>query len=546
MKSHIKSKKLRYGGSSAAITLAVIAVVVLINVIFSALANKFLWFIDMTPDKLYTVSDECFALLESTFKSVNEDRAEKGEENVKVSIIFCDEPDNLTANETQRLVYNTALELQNEYPETIEVKWYDIIRNPSAVQQYGRPATTSVIIASGTEYRVQGIRSFYTFNSETADTPWAYNAEKKFAASIIAVTQAESPIAMLTSNHGEAIYDNELVALLNDAGYRVGTMDLARDEIPEDCRLIVTFNPKSDFLVKDAVSEISEVEKLDKFLDGTNAFMIFTDYATPELPNLEEYLEEWGIAYERHTTEIDNSGDTTELNYMIKDTSQSLSADGFTFIGEYVTVGMGGSVTETMRTGGVPKKVIFRNSTSIKPSHYYEATYYHNEELDKNDTTDDFWYYSYYENGVSRSMYEVFTTSSGAEAMVNGSTVKKATDLDKFSLFTITQEDRSIQEDNYTAVTNSSFVLACASTEFASEAFLQSAVYGNSDLLLSTLRSVGKEIVPVGITFKPFADQNISSITTKQANQYTVVLAVIPPVVLFTLGAVIVIRRRFS
>lgn len=546
MKSPIKNKKLRYGSSSAVITVAVVAVVLLINIIFTSLANKFLWYLDMTPEELYTVTDECFALLDETFETVNENRREEGLADVKVTIIFCDEPDNLESNETQRLVYNTALELEKEYPETIEVIWYDIVRNPSAVQQYGRPSTSSVIIASGTEFRVQGLRSFYTFSSETDEVPWAYNAEKKFAACIMAVTQVESPIALFTANHGEQSYDTELDEVLTDAGYIVGTIDLSKEEIPEDCRLLITFMPTGDFLVKDGVSEISEIEKLDKYLDGTNAYMIFTDYSTPTLPNLEEYLEEWGVAYERADSEYDNTGDEKGFNYMIKDTSQSLSADGFTFIGEYVTKGMGGTVTQSMRQGGVPKKVIFSDATAIKPSYLFEATNYHNESLDINDSADDFIYYTNNDNGFVRSMHYVFTTSASAEAMVKGSVVDKATALDKFGLFTITQEDRNIQESNYSTINNSSYVLACSSTKFASEAFLQSAVYGNSDLLMSMLRTVGKEVVPVGLTFKPFASQDIESITTRQANQYTVVLTVIPAVLLFGAGVFVIVKRRFS
>ena len=42
-----------------------------------------------------------------------------------------------------------------------------------------------------------------------------------------------------------------------------------------------------------------------------------------------------------------------------------------------------------------------------------------------------------------------------------------------------------------------SFVGVCASTEFASDALLDSAVYGNADVLLSLLRSMGRELVPV-------------------------------------------------
>lgn len=541
----IKNKKVRYGSLSITLTAVIIAAVVIFNVIFTSLARKRLWYIDMTPDQIYTLSETGKNYFESTIKSANEDRTEKGEEDVKIEIIFCDEPDALNSNETQKLVYHMAQELENQFPDTIEVKWVDIIKNPSAVQKYGKPKTTSVIVTSGTEYRTLSLRNFFVFDEDSEDTPWGHKMERTYAVAIAAVTRAESPIACLTTNHGEAFYDTEMANLLVDAGYEVVLLDLATGEIPEDCRLIVTYNPQSDFLVADGVSTISEVDKLDKFLDGAHSFMIFTDADTPELPNLEEYLEEWGITYSRAVDEISTDGNAVKYPYMIKDTTRSLSTDGFTFIGEYETKGFGGSVTNSMRNNGTPKKVIFKNATAIEPSKYYELSHYHNEE-ESGDTTNDFYFYQYYQNGVSRSMYNVFTTSAQAQALANGKTVAEADELNKFSLMTITKEIRTIQDDNYFTQSNDSYVIACSSTEFVSQALLQSAVYGNSDLMLSTLRTVGSETVPVGLSLTPFADSTISSITTAQATQYTVALTVIPAVIMFGLGVFVIVRRKYS
>ena len=48
------SKKLRYGGVSAALTALIIVVVIIVNLCFSALSSRYGWYADMTPDKLYT------------------------------------------------------------------------------------------------------------------------------------------------------------------------------------------------------------------------------------------------------------------------------------------------------------------------------------------------------------------------------------------------------------------------------------------------------------------------------------------------------------
>ena len=52
-------KKLRYGGIAVALTAVIVAVIVLLNVIITSLASKFFWYIDMTPNAIYSLTDEC-------------------------------------------------------------------------------------------------------------------------------------------------------------------------------------------------------------------------------------------------------------------------------------------------------------------------------------------------------------------------------------------------------------------------------------------------------------------------------------------------------
>ena len=112
------NRKLRYGSASVAITAVVIAVVVLLNVLLTALCSGKLWLIDLTPPGMYTLSDDGKRLLNLTMDSANENRAKRGEEGkAEVEIIFCADPDMLVANNDMRYIYYTALckdEYQNE------------------------------------------------------------------------------------------------------------------------------------------------------------------------------------------------------------------------------------------------------------------------------------------------------------------------------------------------------------------------------------------------------------------------------------------------
>ena len=136
----------------------------------------------------------------------------------------------------------------------------------------------------------------------------------------------------------------------------------------------------------------------------------------------------------------------------------------------------------------------------------------------------------------------MFTTSPNAVAVANGEQVAAASNLEPFKLMTVTRESQMVsnQDADY------SYVIACASTEFVSADMLQSIVYGNSDLLGSTLRAVGRETVIVDLAHKPFDKTQIESLTTAQANQYTVILTVVPALIVVVLGVFVVVRRKYA
>ncbi len=536
-------RKLKYGGISAALTALIIAVIIIINVIFSALTQKFMWYVDLTPELLYSLSDEALDLIEngddefdsaSPIEMVDKIRAETGDESMMINIIFCDYPDNLNANSSQRYVHHTALELQDEFPDHVNVEYRDVTRNPSSVDAFRVNTltninTTSVIIEFGTEYRVRTIRSFFTFNSSEDDEPWAYNGEKAFTSSILAVTRAAAPIACLTTNHGETVSE-EFLQVLVDAGYDVRQLDLSSQEIPEDCRLIVVHNPISDF---DTSSGVNEITKLDKFLDGTNSMMVFMNPDVQPLVEFEEYLTEWGIVFDRNAEGNANR---------VMDTSQSLTPDGYTFKGEYVTVGGAASFTSDLRSGGYPKSMIFKNTMSISYSDLFPEKTYTPEDTTSGEQS--YKYGGYYTDGVSRTIHDIFVTSPNAKSYAGGQLAEPASEENPLKLMTLSMESRNTQESNYTSINEASYVVACGSVDFTSNELLQSGAYGNTDLLLTALRAIGREPVPVGLEPKPFADYEIDTVTTSEATQYTVVLAIVPLLAASITGIVIIVRRK--
>ena len=553
------SRKLRYGGVTAVLTALIIAIVLVVNIIFSALAQKLIWYADLTPEMLFTLSENCVTLLEegdskfenstSMVERIDEDRAARREadpdfedEDLMVTLIFCDDPDKWEANAYMRYVYETARQLEAEFPDYIRIENVDIVWNPSAVSQYSDSIQKSdVIITYGTQFRHRTLDSFYVYSTDGgSDTPWAYKGEKVLASSILAVTRADSPIACITTNHREEWDSGKadgLLRVLDLAGYAVQRLDLESEEIPEKCRLIVVFNPQEDFVVEDGFSDVDETHKLDAFLDKANALMVFMSPKADPLPNFEDFLADWGISFDR------KQEGSNQHSYLVQDTSQAmLGGDGgFTFKADYAPQGMAAEITtELSKRSSTPPTVVFKDAMSISFSERYTLAHY----TDENDPSISYDYGKMSGDGYSRAIFDIFVSSPTAVATANGSVVERATKNNPLKLMTISKEDFQTQETDLSASTDAAYVMACGSVDFAYNEAMENT-YGNAAYLEYALRIMGQEPVPVGLTLKPFGDYTIDSITASEATQYTVILTLIPVVVALGTGIFVIVRRKY-
>lgn len=565
--------RFRRGSVAVVITAVVIVAVILLNVGVTAFFSGNLLFGDLTSESIYKLNPATTFLLDQTFESVRQEREANGEEPAKVEIIFCTDADRLIGNQLMRYVYYTARCLAKKYPKIITVKTVDVWSNPSVVDAYRTNSYSSiyqsnVIIASGSEFRILTLRSFYTYSSETDAEPWAYSGERIFARTIMAVTKAEAPICGITVNHGEPFGEgftdaegNEryagLLETVRGAGYKIQYLNLETEEIPADCRMILVFDPKTDFTSGSYLSgNTGEVGKLDVFLDNANALMVFVNADTPSLPNFEELLEEWGITFERY---LDPADQLTVLgNYRVVSPRDSVDSGNLSVLATYETEGPGGSITSAMREAGAAPKVVFPNVMPIRYSASYEQSRHIKTEEDDSAGVFDYGYY--YSNGHSRNTYDLFRSagkdrSTYAEAQKNGTPLTDSTDQPivkpdgDFKLATVTSENRTIGEgQGYTTVSDNTYVCAFGSTAFADNELLRANSYGNTDVLLQVMRSIGRETVGVGLKFEPMYDDEVGTdYYTQTGNTIrTVVLALIPAIVTTGLGVWVLVRRRWA
>ncbi len=550
---------------SAALSVSVVLCVLALNILFSFVAYNQIWQIDETVTRyttrkgvsLYTPTEEFLDEIRNRVipmvDEFNAERAARGEEPIAINIKFCMEEDKVAAADKMRILQYTARALEKEFPGKVKISYINIEQNPSAVQKYKATSSTNIyahqiIFEFGTEYRVRAYDFFFLKNDETSTDHWAYNGEQKIASLLLALTRAESPVAAFITNHGEQLDKCQaLRRLVSRAGYDVIDIDLSKDDIPENCRLLISYDPQTDFmgLGNDAYvgveGEPSEIDRLDSFLDKAYSFMLFIDKDTPEMPVLEEYMEEWGITVSRG-----ENADGESQNYTIRDQVQKLDKDGYVPFADYVTTGTGGSLTSSMQKVTSPAKVVFPNATAIQMAETYRTTFV---EADDSAGTPAYSYGSYYRNGVSRSFHDVFYAGANAAAEVFGEQYEITTEQNRFKLMTLSVESRTVMETNYLSTTEPSYVAVFASTEFASDTVLNSAAYGNADVIAATLRNMGHEVEPADLEFKAFkvysVDANAYQPNTADALATTAFMTLLPIAVCITVGVCVHIRRKF-
>ena len=239
-------------------------------------------------------------------------------------------------------------------------------------------------------------------------------------------------------------------------------------------------------------------EKLDSFMDSYGCLMVFS---SPEkagnLTNLSEFLREWGIAFVADT--------------YVKDTENAVSVDGKSILAAYDEGSLGASLYLDISNLDTMPATVLRNTAPI------EILWEEDDALD----------------GVKETS-PVLLSHDSAVAVKDG----EESPLGSVPIMTVTREARIVDNEYYY-----SYVLACGSAEYADSAYLLANSYANSDIIYNAMRITGRERVLADITYKVLDDTSMS-ITTRQANGWTVALTVTLPAVLAVVGIAVFVRRK--
>lgn len=496
-----KKRSFKFGLEAVAITALTVASVVILNIVFTSLAYRFGFFTNMSSDLQYAISDDCIDYLkDEVFTKTNE----------KIKIIFCDDEDVIVNNQMQSYVYNSSLELKEEFPNNIEIEFLNIWEQPRRAKKLGVTSSYDVCISYKDNFYVLAQSSMFVSDADTQSV-LAYHGEKRIAAAMMRVTSSDLPVCYITVNHGESMDSYELLYTLADAGYSCTYLDLLNFDIPDDCKLLVTIDPKQDITNNSTDKKLSESDKIRNYIDGGGDYLVFVSpdtFANGGYANFESLMADFGVDFCHFKGE-----ENIENVYQIRDTSHSVSIDGYTVFSEISSANAANALKDT-------KSSIFASTTAIKADERYE----------KNSDGS----YSYSKDGREMTFSPLLMSYNSAEAFAGGKVVDKATD-EPFIFMSET-------EQKYNG--NTSKIIVCASTSFVNKEYMQSTVYGNSDVISIISEDLSGMNTPSKLKAKPFPTTKMESITTKNATIITVSISVTFALAAIISGMIVLIKRK--
>jgi len=283
-----KSRKFRQGSFATVITVLGVVLILVLYFMFSALSTRFDWRLDLTPERLFEITEESIDFIANLDHDVN-------------VFVLNTEDDFVNAAPPFTFQANEVIRRYESFSTRINLEYIDILRNPTFVASYSeldlRP--NQILVESPQTGRHQVIEFLDLFNIVTGQggqtTVRSSRAEQVMTSAILNVTtDTQIRVSILGGyNQSELLAFTELLELNN---YEIVHENLVTvEDIDHEATIALLVAPGRD------ISE-DDLRKLDRFLNNNNQygrtlFYVAGAEKTPmsEMPNLSAWLEEWGI-----------------------------------------------------------------------------------------------------------------------------------------------------------------------------------------------------------------------------------------------------------
>lgn len=505
---------LRKGSFSVAITAAVLAGIIILNVLVSALSKRFVLEFDMSAEKENSMSEENIDYLKNL--------------DAEVQITVCATPEDyeggymsyyaqnlygVTSDATD--YYKQTIKLLDKYPaynDKISLRYIDTqdsqFTEISSKYSNEKLSYGDIIVSctkNGSErYKIVGFSDVYNLSEDSTYAAYGYttstvggnNVETAVTSAIAYVTSNKTKKAALITGHSKNDYTADYQTLLKENNYEITVIsDSMIGSISDEYDAVIIAAPTADFLG-------AELDALSAFLENDGklgkGLIFFADASAPYLTNLYDFLEQWGIAV--------GEGILFETN------SQNYMPDDPMTMGTYPT-SSDNDITSGMNlciTGyNVPITAAFESEGNITVT------------------------------SLMSTPESVVAAPVGTTASWTG-----ADDYTKQSYSSVIQAEMSDYDDDNNEI--SSYVLAFSSIEFIQSEYNEQPSVANKNITLAAAeRAVGAENTGISFISKTITNESYSdSVTDSSAGIIRILFMFILPIACIALGIYIFIRRK--
>lgn len=311
----VSSKKIARGLFNSAFVVIGIAIVVVVNVLAAQLPES-IQNIDVTGQKLYTLTDDTYTVLDSL--------------DEEVTLYVLEDEDDADS------ILSKTLDRYAEGSDYITVEYVDPTVSPNFYTTYTdeSPTSNSVIVVCGERSKVVDYGDIYEYSinySTYTTSVSAYDGEGQLTSAILYVTNGDMETVYEITGHGETELDSTFTDALEKMNLSVDSLTLLTvDEVPEDAAAIVINGPTSDFSADDA-------EKVLVYLANGGKLLVTSSYeATGDMSNFDSILAAYGLTV---TQGVIMEGDSYYCYqypfYLLPDVlsaDQTASVDGYVMI----------------------------------------------------------------------------------------------------------------------------------------------------------------------------------------------------------------------
>ena len=266
----------KIGGYSFVVTLAVLAILVLVNVMVRLLPSRFTQF-DISAARLFSITSNTKVVVNQLEDDVTIYWiTQSGEEDTYVERLL-DVYDGLSS----------YVKVEKKNPDVY----------PTFAEKYTDEesvSNNSLVVECGDRYRFISYDEIYVTDTSsyymTGSTSTDFDGEGQITAAINYVVTEDLPKLYVLTGHGEADLSDSFTQALNKQNVETEEFTLLNtEEIPEDCDGILIYAPTSDLSEK-------EVEILKDYLTSDGKLMVFSGpQEEEELEHLNSLLTDYGV-----------------------------------------------------------------------------------------------------------------------------------------------------------------------------------------------------------------------------------------------------------